>query len=127
MGTENKKQKENVEKVTGKDCHLFFSEDYLRGRYFNGSKGFPPFRTSKSSFGRLVSDMPISAIFWPLETSSPSLTKIDLLPYLDFNINQCLEYAKQVNPELDIFQVSSVTGEGLSAWYGWLKNHFVIH
>ena len=55
------------------------------------------------------------------------LTKIDLLPYLDFNINQCLEYAKQVNPELDIFQVSSVTGEGLSAWYGWLKNHFVIH
>ena len=55
------------------------------------------------------------------------LTKIDLLPHLNFNIDQCLEYAKQVNPKLDIFQVSSVTGEGLSAWYSWLKNHFVSH
>ncbi len=55
------------------------------------------------------------------------LTKIDLLPYLNFDVDQCLEYAKQVNPELKIFQVSSITGEGLSDWYSWLKNHFVAH
>ena len=55
------------------------------------------------------------------------LTKIDLLPYLNFDVDQCLEYAKQVNPELKIFQVSSITGEGLSDWYSWLKNHFVVH
>jgi hydrogenase nickel incorporation protein HypB len=50
------------------------------------------------------------------------LNKIDLLPYLQFNLNRCLDYAKQVNPNICIFQVSSITGEGLSIWYDWLEN-----
>lgn len=50
------------------------------------------------------------------------LTKIDLLPYLQFDVNRCLDYAKQVNPNICVFQVSSVTGEGLSIWYDWLKD-----
>ncbi|MGP0129231.1 MAG: hydrogenase nickel incorporation protein HypB [cyanobacterium endosymbiont of Rhopalodia musculus] len=50
------------------------------------------------------------------------LTKIDLLPYLQFDVNRCLDYAKQVNPNICIFQVSSITGEGLSIWYDWLEN-----
>ncbi|BBA79146.1 hydrogenase accessory protein [cyanobacterium endosymbiont of Rhopalodia gibberula] len=50
------------------------------------------------------------------------LTKIDLLPYLQFDVNRCLDYAKQVNPNICIFQVSSITGEGLSIWYNWLDN-----
>ena len=50
------------------------------------------------------------------------LTKIDLLPYVSFNVEKSLEYAKKVNPSLKIFQVSSVTGEGLSSWYHWLEN-----
>ncbi|MEL4898659.1 hydrogenase nickel incorporation protein HypB [Crocosphaera sp. Alani8] len=49
------------------------------------------------------------------------LTKIDLLPHVSFNVEKCLEYAKQVNPSLQVFQVSSVTGEGLSSWYDWLE------
>lgn len=49
------------------------------------------------------------------------LTKIDLLPYVQFNSDRCLEYALQVNPELKIFPVSAVTGEGLHNWYEWLK------
>ena len=49
------------------------------------------------------------------------LTKIDLLPYVQFNVDRCLEYARQVNPELTIFQVSTVTGDGLNNWYEWLK------
>ena len=49
------------------------------------------------------------------------LTKIDLLPYVQFNVDHCLEYALQVNPELTIFQVSTVTGNGLNNWYKWLK------
>ncbi|MFM6610074.1 MAG: hydrogenase accessory protein HypB, partial [Dolichospermum sp.] len=48
------------------------------------------------------------------------LTKIDLLPYLNFDVQRCLEYAKQVNPNMQIFQVSSTTGEGLEDWYGFL-------
>ena len=48
------------------------------------------------------------------------LTKIDLLPYLQFDVQRCIEYAKQVNPTIQIFQVSAMTGEGLETLYNWL-------
>jgi hydrogenase nickel incorporation protein HypB len=50
------------------------------------------------------------------------LNKIDLLPYVEFDRDRCVEYALKVNPELKIFQVSATTGEGLDDWYDWLKN-----
>lgn len=49
------------------------------------------------------------------------LTKIDLLPYVPFDVDRCIAYAHQVNPELKIFQVSAMSGEGLTDWYDWLK------
>ena len=49
------------------------------------------------------------------------LTKIDLLPYVQFDVDRCLESARQVNPDLKIFLVSAVTGDGLNNWYDWLK------
>jgi hydrogenase nickel incorporation protein HypB len=49
------------------------------------------------------------------------LTKIDLLPYINFDVQRCIEYAKQVNPKIQIFQVSATTGEGLEDWYNWLS------
>ena len=52
------------------------------------------------------------------------LNKIDLLPYVEFDRDRCLEYALSVNPQLEIFQVSATTGEGLESWYNWLKNQF---
>ncbi|AVH73090.1 hydrogenase nickel incorporation protein HypB [Nostoc sp. 'Lobaria pulmonaria (5183) cyanobiont'] len=48
------------------------------------------------------------------------LTKIDLLPYVDFDVQKCIEYAKQINPQIQIFQVSATTGTGLEKWYAWL-------
>lgn len=48
------------------------------------------------------------------------LTKIDLLPYVQFDVQSCIEYAKQVNPQIRIFQVSATTGEGLENLYSWL-------
>ncbi|MBN3871444.1 hydrogenase nickel incorporation protein HypB [Nostoc sp. JL33] len=48
------------------------------------------------------------------------LTKIDLLPYVDFDVQKCIEYAKQVNPQIQIFQISATTGAGLENWYAWL-------
>jgi hydrogenase nickel incorporation protein HypB len=48
------------------------------------------------------------------------INKIDLLPYVEFDCDRCIEYARQVNPHLKIFQVSATTGEGLDAWYHWL-------
>ncbi|BCL34831.1 hydrogenase nickel incorporation protein HypB [Nostoc sp. MS1] len=48
------------------------------------------------------------------------LTKIDLLPYVQFDVQRCIEYAQQVNPNIQIFQVSATTGAGLDIWYKWL-------
>jgi hydrogenase nickel incorporation protein HypB len=48
------------------------------------------------------------------------LTKIDLLPYVPFDLDRCLDYAHQVNPHLQVFQLSALTGLGLPDWYDWL-------
>lgn len=52
------------------------------------------------------------------------ITKIDLLPYVQFDITRCMEYARQVNPDIRIFQLSATTGEGLKDWYEWLIGEF---
>ncbi len=49
------------------------------------------------------------------------LNKTDLLPYLDFDVEQCLQYAKQVNPRIKILSLSAKTGEGMDSWLRWLK------
>ncbi|MDQ6980992.1 MAG: hydrogenase nickel incorporation protein HypB, partial [Ghiorsea sp.] len=49
------------------------------------------------------------------------LNKIDLLPYLDFDVEKCMAYARRVNPTIKIIQVSATTGEGMEAWYQWIK------
>lgn len=49
------------------------------------------------------------------------ITKIDLLPYVQFDVEKCIEYARQVNPNILIFQVSAITEEGLDDWYRWLQ------
>ena len=67
-------------------------------------------------------DKPIKYPYMFRESQVMILTKIDLLPYLQFDVNRCVEYAKQVNPQIRIFQVSAVTGEGLNKWYDWLKS-----
>ena len=49
------------------------------------------------------------------------LNKIDLLPYLNFDVEKCIAYAKRVNPSIKILQVSATTGEGMETWYQWIK------
>lgn len=49
------------------------------------------------------------------------LNKIDLLPYVDFDVAQCLDYARRVNPALQILQLSARSGEGMTAWLDWLR------
>lgn len=48
------------------------------------------------------------------------LNKIDLLPYLEFDLGRCMAYAHRTNPDLTIIGVSAVTGEGMSEWLSWL-------
>jgi hydrogenase nickel incorporation protein HypB len=49
------------------------------------------------------------------------LNKIDLLPHLRFDVERCLAYARQVNPAIEVLQVSAETGAGMKAWYAWLE------
>lgn len=49
------------------------------------------------------------------------LNKIDLLPYLQFDVDKCIEYAHRVNPGIKVLQVSAITGEGMDAWYQWVR------
>jgi hydrogenase nickel incorporation protein HypB len=49
------------------------------------------------------------------------LNKIDLLPHLHFDVEQCIAYARQVNPAIEVMQVSAQTGQGMYAWYDWLR------
>jgi hydrogenase nickel incorporation protein HypB len=49
------------------------------------------------------------------------LNKIDLLPYVRFDVDRCLAFARQVNPRLRMLQVSATRGDGLEEWHSWLR------
>ena len=49
------------------------------------------------------------------------ITKTDLLPHLDFDVERCKAFARQVNPGIEILELSCRSGEGLTGWYGWLQ------
>ncbi len=49
------------------------------------------------------------------------LNKIDLLPYLQFEVDKCIEYARRVNPGIKVLQVSATSGEGMDDWYQWVR------
>jgi hydrogenase nickel incorporation protein HypB len=49
------------------------------------------------------------------------LNKTDLLPYLQFDVDQCIDYARRVNPGIKVIQLSATTGEGMQDWYQWLR------
>lgn len=48
------------------------------------------------------------------------ITKIDLLPYVDFDVNKCISYAKRINPSVNVLSLSASNGTGLTDWYHWL-------
>ena len=50
------------------------------------------------------------------------LNKADLLPYLDFDLDACVGFARRINPRIDILAVSARTGEGMPAVYGWIED-----
>lgn len=49
------------------------------------------------------------------------VTKVDLLPHVDFLLERCIEYSRRLRPDAEVFTVSVKTGEGLERWYAWLK------
>jgi hydrogenase nickel incorporation protein HypB len=53
------------------------------------------------------------------------LNKIDLLPHLDFDPEQAIGNARQVNPALRFFRTSARTGQGLEEWFEFLRSQLV--
>ncbi len=49
------------------------------------------------------------------------LNKVDLLPYLDFDVEACKANARRVNPDIQILTVSATSGEGMPAWCDWIR------
>jgi hydrogenase nickel incorporation protein HypB len=54
------------------------------------------------------------------------LNKIDLLPHVEFDTQRAVAHARQVNPDIVIVPLSAHTGQGLDAWYGWLRHEFAL-
>ncbi|MFC1989053.1 hydrogenase nickel incorporation protein HypB [Chloroflexota bacterium] len=55
------------------------------------------------------------------ESDVALINKIDLLPYLDFNVTSFNQVVTGLNPKVKIFPISCKTGEGLVAWFSWLE------
>ncbi len=49
------------------------------------------------------------------------INKIDLLPYVNFDVDKCEDAARKVNPKLEFMRISATTGEGMDQWYDWLR------
>ncbi|MCD9468008.1 hydrogenase nickel incorporation protein HypB [Photobacterium iliopiscarium] len=51
------------------------------------------------------------------------INKVDLLPYVDVNIDDCIANARKVNPTIQVIKLSAKTGEGMDAWFNWLNEN----
>jgi len=49
------------------------------------------------------------------------INKSDLLPYVDFDTEKTMEYARSLNPKLEFILMSARTGEGMDLWYDWIQ------
>ncbi|GAV20519.1 hydrogenase nickel incorporation protein HypB [Mariprofundus micogutta] len=54
------------------------------------------------------------------------LNKTDLLPYVDFDVDACCEYARRINPGIKILKLSAKTGEGMADWSSWVRANLDI-
>lgn len=52
------------------------------------------------------------------------LNKIDLLPYLRFDVAQCIANARRINPQIRVLQLSATTGQGMTGWLDWIETAF---
>lgn len=67
-------------------------------------------------------DKPLKYPLMFREASLCIFNKVDLLPHLDFSLEEARENARQINPQLDFLSLSCKTGEGLDEWTQWLWN-----
>jgi hydrogenase nickel incorporation protein HypB len=49
------------------------------------------------------------------------LNKVDLLPYVDFDVARCVEYARRVNPDIRVIEISATKSQGMADWIEWIE------
>lgn len=59
-----------------------------------------------------------------MRTELVLLNKIDLLPYLDFNVEEARRDLTEINPESEMITLSARTSEGLHEWFSWLEGAY---
>lgn len=50
------------------------------------------------------------------------INKMDLLPYVNFDVARCIEFAKRVNPTIEVLQLSATKPDSLNEWTNWITN-----
>lgn len=53
------------------------------------------------------------------------VSKSDLLPYLPFSVEAAIKDAREVNPDIEAFQISSTNGDGIDRWCQWLEQKVI--
>lgn len=127
---------------TGKGCHLdaaMVGEAYDRLPWLNGGLLFIenvgnlvcPAAFDLGEACKIVvfsttegEDKPLKYPDMFAASSLMLINKIDLAPVLDFDLAKTIEYARRVNPKIEVLTVSARTGEGFSAFYAWIRRRW---
>ena len=54
------------------------------------------------------------------------MNKCDLLPYLSFKVDAAIEFARRVNPGIEVIEVSATTGQGMDDWLAWIDRQAAV-
>lgn len=124
---------------TGKGCHLdaaMIGEAYDRLPWLNGGILFIenvgnlvcPAAFDLGEACKIVvfsttegEDKPLKYPNMFAASSLMLINKIDLASVLDFDLVRTIEYARRVNPKIEVLTVSARTGEGFAAFYAWIR------
>ncbi|OAF04282.1 hydrogenase accessory protein HypB [Bradyrhizobium centrolobii] len=124
---------------TGKGCHLdaaMVGEAYERLPWLNGGILFIenvgnlvcPAAFDLGEACKIVvfsttegEDKPLKYPDMFAASSLMLINKIDLAPVLDFDLARTVEYARRVNPNIEVLTVSARTGEGFAAFDAWIR------
>ncbi|NLX42716.1 MAG: hydrogenase nickel incorporation protein HypB, partial [Chloroflexi bacterium] len=49
------------------------------------------------------------------------ISKIDLIPYIPFDVEAYTRIVRGINPEIEVFPLSAVSGEGMDRWVDWVR------
>ncbi|UWU95539.1 hydrogenase nickel incorporation protein HypB [Bradyrhizobium sp. CB1015] len=127
---------------TGKGCHLdaaMVGEAYDRLPWLNGGLLFVenvgnlvcPAAFDLGEACKIVvfsttegEDKPLKYPDMFAAASLMLINKIDLAPVLDFDLAKTVEYARRVNPGIEVMTLSARTGEGFSAFYAWIRKRW---